>query len=163
MMISEKMAARLNDQVNNEFFAFWAYQAMAYSFETMGFKGFAGWFYGQAKEEMGHAQKIAKYILDQGGEVTLKALPEPKTDYKTVEEIINAALEHELKVTRDINEIADLAAKENDHATRQFNDWFVQEQVEEVSSVTELLDVVKMAQTPGQLLMIERGLTRGEG
>lgn len=160
MMISETMAKRLNLQVNNEFFAFWTYQAMAYCFEDMGYKGFAGWFYAQAREEMGHAMKIAKYMTEQGATVQLSTLAQPKHDYKTVEEIVNGALEHELKVTRDINEIADLAYKENDHATRQFNDWFVKEQVEEVSTVTDLLDLVRKAQTPGQLLMIERGLTR---
>jgi ferritin len=163
MMISKKMAKRLNDQVNNEFFAFWTYQAMAYAFEDMGFKGFAGWFHAQAQEEMGHAQKIAKYLIDQGAGVKLSTLAAPKATYKSVAEIVQGALDHELKVTKDINEIAAMAIKENDHATRQFNDWFVAEQVEEVATITEILDLVKKAQTPGQLLMIERGLSRGEG
>lgn len=160
MMISEKMSKRLNEQVNNEFFAFWTYQAMAYSFDTMGFKGFSSWFGEQAKEEMSHAMKIAHYLLEQGAEVKLGQLPQPKTDYKTVEEIVNGALEHELKVTRQIGEIATQAVQEGDHATRVFNDWFVKEQVEEVSTITEMLQKVKMAQTPGQLLMIEHHLKR---
>ena len=155
MMISETMAARLNEQVKNEFFAFWTYLAMAFAFENMGLKVFAKWFYLQADEEKEHGMKIANYMLDQGAKVNLEALSQPKTDYSSAQEIIEAALQHELGVTRDVHEIADLAFKENDHATRQFIDWKVEEQVEEVKSVTELLDLVKMAKAPGQLLMLE--------
>jgi len=155
MMISEKMAARLNKQVRNEFFAFWSYLAMAFAFENMGLKVFAKWFYSQADEEKGHGMKIANYMLDQGAKVNLEALPQPKTEYSSALEIIEAALQHELGVTKDVHEIADMAFSENDHATRQFIDWKVEEQVEEVKSVTELLDLVKMAKAPGQLLMLE--------
>lgn len=155
MMISEKMTARLNEQVKNEFFSEWAYLAMAFSFETMGLKVFAARFYQQATEEHEHAMKITKYLVDQGAEVRLTALPEPKVAYSSAAEIIEAALEHEKKITRQINEIASQASAESDHATHQFIGWFVNEQVEEVASMTELLGMVKMATTPGQILMLE--------
>ena len=160
MMLSEKMHKRLNEQVNHEFYAKWAYLAMAFSFENMNLKGFADWFYKQAEEEQGHAMKIANYILDQGGEVKLSTLPEPKTVYKSAEEIIQAALDHELKVTNQVHEIAKMAEDEGDLATRNFISWKIGEQVEEVSSMTHLLEMVKMAQTPGQLLMLQGHLKR---
>lgn len=160
MMISEKMAQRLNEQVKNEYFAFWSYQAMAYALETMGHKGFAGWFTAQAKEEMGHATKIAGYLLDQGCEVKLQALPAPKTEYKSVQEVVEAALQHELNVTKQVHEIYAMAESEKDYATRKFIDWKVEEQVEEVSSMTNLLDMVKMCETKGQLFMLESRLSR---
>ncbi|MEW6051842.1 MAG: ferritin [Candidatus Zixiibacteriota bacterium] len=155
MMISQKVAARLNEQVKHEFYSSWAYMAMAYSFETMGLPIFAKWFYRQAGEEREHAEKIARYLLDQGAEVVLTALPEPKTKYTTAQEIIEAALEHEKLVTRQIHEIAELALAEKDQATYHFNGWFVGEQVEEVASVMEILNMVKLASTPGQLLQLE--------
>ena len=161
-MISEKMATRLNEQVKNEFYAKWAYLAMAFAFENMNLKGFANWFYAQAEEEQGHAMKIANYMMDQGAEVTLQSLPEPKTEYKSAEEIIQAALDHELKVTKQVHEIAKMAEDEGDLATRNFIDWKIEEQVEEVSSMTNLLEMVKMAQTPGQLLMLQGHLKRGD-
>ena len=162
MMISKKMQKRLNEQVNNEFYAKWAYLAMAFAFENMNLKGFAKWFYAQAEEEQGHAMKIANYIMDQGGEVTLKVLPEPKTVYKSAEEIVKAGLDHELKVTKQVHEIAKMAETEGDLATRNFIAWKIEEQVEEVSSMTDLLEMVKMAQTPGQLLMLQAHLKREE-
>ncbi|HVP07707.1 MAG TPA: ferritin [Candidatus Acidoferrum sp.] len=155
MMISEKMAARLNDQVKHEFFSFWAYLAMAYSFETMGLKGFARRFYKQAEEEKGHATKIAKYLVDQGASVKLTALDQPKVTYSSAQEIIEAALEHEKKITKLIGEIASQAVAEGDHATHSFIEWFVDEQVEEVSTVSEILGWIKMTNSPGQLLMLE--------
>jgi ferritin len=160
MMISDKMAARLNEQVKNEYFAFWTYKAMAFALEDMGLKVFAKWFHLQSEEEKGHAEKIADYIVDQGGQVKLTELPSPKTDYKSCQEIIEGALEHELMVTKQINDIVDMANGEKDHATRKFIDWFVEEQVEEVASVTEILDLVKYTKDTGQLLMLESRIYR---
>lgn len=160
MMISEKMAKRLNEQVTHEYFAKWAYLAMALAFEDMNLKGFANWFYAQAAEEEGHARKIGTYMLDQGASVKLMALPEPKTDYKSAEEIVQAALNHELKVTEQVHEIARMAEEEGDLATRNFISWKIEEQVEEVASMTELLAMVKMAQSPGQLLMLQNHIKR---
>ena len=155
MMISQKMADQLNEQVKNEFFAQWAYLDMAFAFENMGLKIFAKWFFRQADEEKEHAMKIAQYLLDQGAEVLLKSLDKPKNKYSSAEEIVSAAVDHELGVTKNINDLVDLARAENDHATDNFLQWFVQEQVEEVASTTELLDMVKMASGPGQLFMLE--------
>jgi ferritin len=160
MMISDKMAARLNEQVKHEFFSFWAYLAMAYSFESMGLKGFAAKFFKQAEEEKGHAAKIAKYLVDQGAQVSLTALDQPKVTYSSALEIIEAALEHEKFITKKIAEIATQAQSETDHATHSFIEWFVDEQVEEVSTMTEILAWVKMANNPGQLLMLEGRLAQ---
>jgi len=158
MMISQKMADQLNVQVKNEFFANWAYLSMAYAFESMGLKIFARWFFKQAEEEREHAEKIAGYLLDQGAEVKLMALDQPKVKYASAEEICAAAVEHELGVTKNIHDLVELARKENDYATENFLQWFVEEQVEEVASTTELLDMVKMASAPGQLFMLENRL-----
>jgi len=162
MMISEKIAKRLNEQVNHEFFSSWAYRAMAYWLDNAGYKGFAEWFFAQATEEEGHAVRIATYLSDQGAVVTLGSIAEPKTEYKSVQEIIEAALAHEKKVTQQVHEIADMAVAENDHATRKFIDWKIEEQVEEVSTLSDILDWVKMAQTPGELFILQGQLSRAE-
>jgi len=155
MMIPQKVADRLNEQVNHEYFASWTYTAMAWALERMNLKAFAKWFFIQVKEEIGHAEKIANYIIDQGGTVKLKALAEPKSDYKSVEEILQTALDYEKKVTKQVHEILALARSENDPATENFIAWKVAEQVEEVSSVEYLLAIVKTTSTPKELFMIE--------
>ena len=155
MMVSEKMATALNNQVKNEFFAYWTYLQMSYSFNSMGLTVFSKWYHEQAMEEQGHAMKIADYLLDQGAKVELLSLDKPKADYKSAEEVVQAALDHEIMVTRQINALASLAREEHDYATENFLQYYVQEQVEEVATATELLDLVKMSDSTGQLLMLE--------
>lgn len=151
MLISDKMNARLNEQINNEQYSAHIYLAMAAVFEKMGLKVFAQYYYKQAGEETEHAMKIFKYVVDTGAEVKLMAIGEPEAKWSDAEEIVRAALEHELKVTRQINEIVALAEEEKDYATRTFLNWFVDEQVEEVSSAQEMVDLVTM--TPKTMIL----------
>lgn len=155
MMISQKMAARLNKQVIHEHHNSWSYLAMAYWFESAGLKVFAKFFFKQSEEECEHAEKIAKYLLDQGADVVLTELDKPKTSYKNALDACETFVQLEIKTTKMVSEIVDMAAKEGDHATRQFIDWKVGEQVEEVATANELLSMVKLAGTPGQILMLE--------
>jgi ferritin len=155
MMIPQKVAKALNDQIAMEFSAFWEYNQMAFCFEDMGLSVFAQFFYAQAKEEQGHGMKIAKYLVDQGAPVKLQALKAPTASYKSAQEICEDFLDHEKKVTQSIHKIVDLAKAEKDTATQVFLNWKVMEQVEEVASATEVLEMVKRATTAGQLLMLE--------
>jgi len=145
MAMSEKMNKALNEQVANELNASHKYLAMVYAFDAMGLKVFGKRFAKQAEEERGHALKIAKYIQDAGGNAVLNGLDKPKGDYKTAKSIVEAALASEEMVTRQIHALVALAEKENDYATRNFLEWFVEEQVEEVADMRELLQWVKMA------------------
>lgn len=145
MSISAKMTKQLNDQVANEFNAAYKYRAMSFCFADMGLKVFAKRFVEQADEERGHALKIAKYLQDVDAKVELQAVAKPKNDYKSAKEIVAAALKSEETVTSQINDLVALAIKENDYATRNFLEWYVSEQVEEVASMRELLQWVTMA------------------
>lgn len=145
MMISAKMNERLNQQIANELNASHKYLAMAYCFDGMGLKVFAQRFNQQAMEERVHALKIADFIHDVGGKVIFEALDKPKGDYASAKAIVKAALDSELTVTAQVNEIVAMTEKETDYATRSFMQWFVSEQVEEVSSMTELLQWVTLA------------------
>ena len=157
-MISDGMAAKLNEQVREEFNSYWIYLAMAYKLEEMNLKVFSKWFHKQADEEKEHAMKFAQYILDQGAEVKLAKLDAPKSDYGSVKDIVKTAVDHEVHITKCINKLVDAARSENDHATESFLGWFVDEQVEEVASTSDLMDMVNMAETPGQIFMLENRL-----
>ncbi len=145
MMISSKMVASLNKQIANEMAASHKYLAMSYCFEDMGLRIFAKRFMQQADEERGHALKIAQYIQDVGGKVSIDKLDKPKADYKSAKQIVQAAVDSELTVTKQINDLMAQADKEKDYATRSFLKWYVDEQVEEVSTMTDLLKLVTMA------------------
>ena len=145
MMISKAMNAKLNEQIAAEFYAAHKYLAMACAFDRMGLKILASRFLKQHEEERGHGMKILKYVQEVGGTVALDAVAKPAKDYKSTEAIVSAALESELEITAKINDIMALADSEKDYATRSFLQWFVDEQVGEVSQMTDLLNVVKMA------------------
>jgi len=145
MSISAAMNAKLNEQITAEFSAAHSYLTMSASLEKMGLKVLAKRFLDQHEEERGHGLKIFKYVQDVGGEVALDAVAKPKSGYKSVEAIAQAALDSEQEVTRLIHELVALADKEKDYSTRSFLGWFVDEQVEEVASMTDLLRLVRLA------------------
>lgn len=157
MMISKQMNAALSKQIANEMGASHKYLAMAYCFEDMGLKVFARRFMEQANEERGHALKIAQFIQNVGGRVVFEGLDKPKCDYKSAKDIVQAAVDSELTVTAQINDLMAKSEKEKDYATRSFLQWFVDEQVEEVATMTELLQLVSRA-GEANLLYVEARL-----
>ena len=145
MMISRAMNQKLNEQITAEFSAAHAYLAMACTLDGMGLKILGKRFLAQHAEERDHALKIVRYIQEVGGSVALEAVAKPLGNHGNVETIVQAALASEQKITRAINDLVTLAESENDYATRSFLNWFVDEQVEEVSYMTDLLSLVQLA------------------
>ncbi len=145
MMISKTMNEKLNEQVMHELHAALVYLDLSCPFAEMGLNVFAEWFRHHAMEERQHAMKIFSFIHEVGGTVKMSAIPAPPKRPSSTEDIVKLALEHELLVTRQINDLMALAEKESDYATRSFLQWFVDEQVEEVAVVNELLQLMKLA------------------
>ncbi len=145
MMISSTMNTRLNGQITAEFGAAFAYLAMACVLDAMGLKVLSKCFLKQHDEEREHAMRIIRYLQEVGGTVALAGVDKPRKDYKNLQAIVATALENEMDITARIHEIVALAEKEKDYATRSFLQWFVDEQVEEVSSMTHLVNTVKLA------------------
>jgi ferritin len=105
----------------------------------------AAFFYRQAEEEKMHAMKFVHYIVEAGGQVRVPAVGEPKFDFQSTKEAVQAAFNWEVKVTKQINDLMDLAIKQNDHIGQDFLRWFVSEQLEEISTMDTLLKVVDRA------------------
>ena len=156
-MISEKMATTINKQVNNEMYSAYLYMAMSAHSSSLGLNGFAKWFMVQYHEEMFHAMKMYNYLLDQGTAPLLQAIGEPPATFASVKEMFVKTLEHEQFITKSINQIADLAQKENDHATYAFIQWYVNEQVEEEKNDNEILQRLKLAGEGGPGLFMLDG------
>ncbi|HWL94311.1 MAG TPA: ferritin [Phycisphaerae bacterium] len=161
-MISKKMNSALNQQIMHEMNASSKYLAMAYQFCDMGLLIFGARFKEQSDEERGHALKIADFIQDVGGKVVLDAIPKPRATYPSAQAMVEAALESERTVTGQINDLVDLAFDEKDHATHSFLKWFVDEQVEEEKTMSDLLAMMKIA-GQNNLFLVEHRLTSGMG
>ena len=136
-MIAKPIQNRLNEQVAVEFGSHYQYLSMAAHFQGQSMGGISHWFLTQAREEAGHAMKIYQYVLERGGTAELAAIPAPKQDWATVLEAFRDALAGEQQVSAKIGTLIDLAKLEKDHATEIFLQWFVTEQVEEESLVSD--------------------------
>jgi ferritin len=162
MLISERMAAAINTQIGNEFGASLQYVSIAAHFGSENLPGLSAHFHKQAMEERNHAMRFVNFLVDAGGRVRIPAVPGPRSDFKTAEEAVKLSLEWELTVTKQINDLVDLAISDKDHLTRNFLQWFVNEQLEEVASMETLLSTVRRA-GEGGLLFVEDFLARRGG
>lgn len=134
----------MNEQVNWELYSGYFYLSMSAYLESINLPGFANWMRVQAKEEQFHAMKIYDYINERGGRVDLKAIEEPPHEWSSPLEIFEETYKHEQKVTSLINDLVDLSMTEKDHATYNMLQWFVDEQVEEESTASELLGKLEL-------------------
>ncbi len=160
-MISQKLQDAYNQQINRELFSEYLYLSMAAYFNSAGLKGFENFFLVQVQEERLHAMKMYQFVNDRGGRVLLKALEAPKTEFKNALEIFEMAHEHEKLVSRLINDLMDLAIRENDHASKNHLNWFVEEQVEEESSMEAIVDKLKLINGEGHgVLMLDNELAQ---
>ena len=158
-MASKKMIDALNDQINAETYSAYLYLAMSAHCSFTGLRGAATWFFVQTQEEMTHAMRIYAYIAKVGGHVVLKAIEKPPVEFKSLTDMYEAALKHEKYITGRINDLANLATAEKDHATGTFLQWFVTEQTEEEQNDMDVLAQLKLAGKDGSaLFMIDNEL-----
>jgi ferritin len=130
-MLSPRLAAAINQQILAEFSSAYLYLAMAGHFEAANLQGFARWMRVQAQEEASHALIFFHFLTDRGGRPALGPLEVPPAEFGSPQEVFKRVKDHEKQVTVAINDLADLAVAEKDHATRALLDWFATEQVEE--------------------------------
>lgn len=158
-MLNQKMADALNGQMSNEFYSAYLYLSMSAASAAMGLKGAASWFMVQYQEEMVHFMKFYNYVLSQGGAVALAAVKAPPSAFKSLQDMFEQTLKHEQFITKCINELADLALKEKDHASAVLLQWYVTEQVEEEANDNDVLARLRLVGKDGNgLFMLDKDL-----
>ncbi|MGZ5382567.1 MAG: ferritin [Acidimicrobiia bacterium] len=154
-----------NDQITLEFASSYAYLQMAAFFEDANLPGFANWMRQQAEEERLHAMKFFDFVLDRGNHVELRVILAPSSDYTSPLSVFEASLAQEQKVTAAIHALYGQATASKDYESLPLLHWFINEQIEEESTVSELIDQIAMAGDNGAaLLLLDRELgTRAPG
>ncbi|OFP69780.1 ferritin [Corynebacterium sp. HMSC078C09] len=159
--MDEKLQTLLNAQVNNEHGAALIYTQLAYEMDNLSFPGMRDWFFKQAEEEREHAQKLAEHLLDRGYRVELEDIQVGSVKAATPLDAFEASLAHEQKVSEQIREIARTADAAGDLDSRGLINWFLEEQVEEESSVSEIIDQLKLVGNDGSgLLRVDGSLAQ---
>jgi ferritin len=156
-MLSEKMEKALNDQIQAEIYSAYLYLSMEAYFQAINLTGCASWMQVQYQEEMSHAMKFYGFINERGGRVILQAIDAPPDQWDSPLAAFETTLQHEQTVTARINDLVDVAIAERDHATNNFLQWFVAEQVEEEDSANSVIEQIKLFGDAG-LFMLDREL-----
>jgi len=157
--MNEKIEAALNEQLNNELAAEYAYLAMSADLTAKSLRGLAGWLRQQAQQERMHAMKLFDFINDRNGRVRLKEIATPQFEWSSALAAFEDSYTREVQTTTEIHDLVELAAAEKDHASDAFLQWFVAEQVQEEATIQGIVDKLRFAgDDPAALLMLEEQL-----
>lgn len=143
-MLHKKVEEICNRQVEREGYSSNLYLAMASWAENNGLAGIGAWLYAQAEEEKLHMLKFIKYINERGGKSIIPAFKKPVAEYKSAEDVFTQVLKHEEFVTASINEIVQVTLEVKDYTTHSYLQWFVNEQIQEETSVHTILDKLRL-------------------
>ena len=153
-MLKKKIETAINKQINAELWSAYLYLSMSSYFESISLSGFANWMRIQAQEEVTHAMRFYKYVVERGGTVKLLAIDKVPTEWKSPLHVFEDTYKHEQKVTSLINNIVKLAESERDYASLNMLQWFIDEQVEEESSADEIVQKLKLIGKDGSGLFM---------
>ena len=142
-MAAARFVERLNEQIAYEFAASQQYIANAIYYESQTLPRLAAFFYSQAVEERNHAMMMVRYLLDADANVTIPGVSAPETEFADIISPLALALEQERRVSDQVAALMGVAREEGDFLSEQFVQWFLKEQVEEVATMSELLDVAE--------------------
>lgn len=162
-MISQELAQKINAQIREEFQSETYYLGMAAYFEEEDWNGFAHFMKLQAEEEREHAMKFFDFLSEVDKSVEVPQIDAPRTDYSSITEVFETALEQEQHITEKIHELVQLARENQDYEAESLLQWFVDEQVEEENLMDDILSKVNRAEgDEAALIMIDRELAERE-
>ncbi len=158
-MLSKAMQDAMNEQIKDELYSAYLYLSMAAYFEASSLPGFAAWMRAQSGEEVAHAMKFFDFINERGGRVELRAIQQPPLEFESPRAAFETTYEHEQKVTALIHDLYELALEQKDYPAQVMLHWFIEEQVEEEDSASQILDTLKRIGDVDQgLMMLDREL-----
>jgi len=160
VLAGPKLLAAFNRQIGSEMSASLQYVSIAAYFDAENLPQLAAFFYRQAEEEREHAMKFVKFVVDVGGRVEVPGIAAPRAGFESAAEAVRLSLEWERKVTEQIYGLVDIATADRNHIAQRFLDWFVNEQLEEITTMDQLLSLVERAGS--NLLWVEDFLARNE-
>lgn len=143
-MLNKRVETAINDQIKKEEFSSRLYLSMAIWCEVHGFPGAAAFLYRQSDEERMHQLKLVHYVNDRGGKSALMALEQPQADYKSLRDVFKQVMDHEQYITASINELYGITLEEKDYTTGNFLQWYINEQIEEESTMSTILDKISL-------------------
>ncbi|MDN4754189.1 ferritin [Porphyromonadaceae bacterium W3.11] len=154
-MIKKEILKKINEQIKLEYESAFIYKRMSIMLGDMGWPGLSHWMHEQYREEILHAEEMIDYIMSRRETPELGDIRMPELSLKTVLDFFEKSFEHECLVSKKINEIVTATIEQQDYATENFFRKYVNEQVEEEDTVSDLVDQIKRAKDDGGLVIID--------
>jgi ferritin len=159
MMIPQRLAKGMNEQIKNEMESAYLYLSMSAYFHSISLDGMAHWFRCQVHEETIHAMKFMDHFTDRNTPVTLLDMVQHKTRWASPLEAWQDAYAHEQFITSKINDLTTIAREEKDYQSEPLLAWFTSEQIEEEATAGKIAGEVEMVgDSKSALLMLDREL-----
>ncbi|MFH1161316.1 MAG: ferritin [bacterium] len=159
-MVTKNVEKALNEQIKKEEHSSRIYLAMASWCERNGYPGASDWLYAQTEEERLHMLKLIHYLNDRGGNVVVDKLEAPAAKYKSLPDVFQQVLKHEEFISASINTLYAVCLEEKDFTTANYLQWYINEQIEEESTVRSILDQIDLAGTEkGGLFLMDKELS----
>ena len=143
-MLSKSIEAALNKQIKVEAESSQVYLSMACWAETQGFEGVAQFMYAHSDEERMHMLKLVKFVNERGGHAKISELAAPPTEFGSFKNMFQTLFDHEVFVSKSINDLVHITLEERDYATHNFLQWYVSEQIEEEALARNILDKINL-------------------
>lgn len=158
-MLTPKVQDALNKQIQLEADSSQYYLAMASWAETKGLNGTSMFLYRQADEERVHMLKLIKYVNERGGQALIPAIQQPPKEFNNLTTVFTSLLNHEMKVTQEVNSVVHICLEEKDYTTHNFMQWYVSEQIEEEATARGIMDRINLiGDDKGGLYLFDRDL-----
>ncbi|NNE02270.1 MAG: ferritin [Eudoraea sp.] len=158
-MLTKEMEKALNEQIRVEAESSQVYLSMASWAEVKGLEGISLFMYRHSDEERMHMLKLVKYVNERGGHAMVTTLNAPKNDFGTFQNMFQELYDHEIMVSKNINELVHIALEEKDYATHNFLQWYVAEQIEEEALARTILDKLNLiGNDKGGLYLFDRDI-----
>ncbi len=160
-MLSPTIEKALNDQIHHEMTNAYTYLGYSAWFAERNLPGFAHWMMIQRSEELVHAMKLFQFVIDRGGRVVLQDVQKPVVEFAGTKDVFAATLRTEEGTTARVNALYHMASDEKDFATMSHLQWYIDEQVEEEKTVSEVLAKLEMAgESKGTLLHLDHQMEK---
>ncbi len=153
MKLNTQLEEAFNQQITLEFESSMAYRQLAIEMDMIDLPGMATWLRHQADEEIIHANKFIDHLLDRDNHPLIGSVAAPKVKVNSVLECFQTALKHEQKVSESIRQLYREAETAGDLDSRPLLWWFLNEQIEEEATVSEIVGRVKLINEDGPGLL----------
>jgi len=153
-MLSQKILNLLTEQISHEYYSSNLYLAMSSWCGFKGLRGAAAFLQHHSDEEMQHMRKLFGYVADTGAQAIVPEVSKPPESFESLHSVFKQTLEHEIFITRKINELVSACLEERDYSTFNFLQWYVAEQHEEEMLFRSILDLIDLIGVEGRGLYL---------